>query len=223
MQIGLIGGIGPAATDFYYRNLIEKFASKKKNLDMTIVHADAPTLIKNLMEDNKDRQVTIYNDLTLRLKKAGANSVAITSIAGHFCIDKFKEKSVLPVVDLLYCVQKEIKNKGYSRIGILGTKPVMISRFYSMITSAEVFIPEGILLDKVHEAYAGMATLGRANKKQKEIFENAINQFLSKNKVDAVMLGGTDLALIYQSENVDFELIDCIKIHTEELFRFNFN
>ena len=53
MQIGLIGGIGPAATDFYYRSLIEKFASEEKNLDMTIVHADAPTLIKNLMDDNK--------------------------------------------------------------------------------------------------------------------------------------------------------------------------
>ncbi len=70
MQIGLIGGIGPAATDFYYRSLIERFASEEKNLDMTIVHADAPTLIKNLMEDNKDGQVAIYNDLTLRLKKA---------------------------------------------------------------------------------------------------------------------------------------------------------
>ena len=46
MQIGLIGGIGPAATDFYYRSLIERFASEEKNLDMTIVHADAPTLIK---------------------------------------------------------------------------------------------------------------------------------------------------------------------------------
>ena len=62
MQIVLIGGIGPAATDFYYRSLIEKFASEEKNLDMTIVHADAPTLIKNLMEDNKDAQVAIYND-----------------------------------------------------------------------------------------------------------------------------------------------------------------
>ena len=54
MQIGLIGGIGPAATDFYYRSLIERFASEEKNLDMTIVHADAPTLIENLMEETKN-------------------------------------------------------------------------------------------------------------------------------------------------------------------------
>ena len=64
MQIGLIGGIGPAATDFYYRTLIQKFASTDAELDMTIVHADAPTLVKNLMSDNKDAQVEIYEGLT---------------------------------------------------------------------------------------------------------------------------------------------------------------
>ena len=84
--------------------MIERFASEEKNLDMTTVHAYASTLIKNLMEDNKDGQVAIYNDLMLRLKKAEANFVAITSIAGHFYVEKFKQKSVLPVIDLLSCV-----------------------------------------------------------------------------------------------------------------------
>ena len=65
MQIGLIGGIGPAATDFYF--LIEKFESEKKEFGYDNCTADAPTLIKNLMEDNKDRQVAIYNDLILLL------------------------------------------------------------------------------------------------------------------------------------------------------------
>ena len=115
MQIGLIGGIGPVATDFYYRNLITRFASEDADLDMTIVHVDAPTLVKNLMNDNKDAQVAIYQRLTQRLKNAGAECVAITSIAGHFCIEKFREKSVLPVVDLLSCVQAEVENKGYEK------------------------------------------------------------------------------------------------------------
>jgi len=34
------------------------------------------------------------------------------------------------------------------------------------------------------------------------------------------MLGGTDLALVYNSENVNFNLIDCAKIHVQELFEF---
>ena len=220
MQIGLIGGIGPAATDFYYRTLIQKFASADAELDMTIVHADAPTLVKNLMSDNKDAQVAIYDRLTRRLKEAGADCVAITSIAGHFCIENFKEKSVLPVVDMLSCVEKEVRNRGYKKIGILGTKPVMESKFYSGITSAEVFLPEGTLLEKVHKSYVDMATLGSANDEQRKVFELACNQFLKINKVDAVMLGGTDLALVYHASNVDFELVDCAKIHAQELFNF---
>ena len=108
MQIGLIGGIGPAANDFYYRSLIERFASKDADLDMTIVHAYAPTLVKNLIDDNKNAQVAIYEGLTQRLKNSGAECVAITSIAGHFCIKKFSERSVLPVVDLLSCVRMEV-------------------------------------------------------------------------------------------------------------------
>ena len=32
MHIGLIGGIGPAATDFYYRRLISTFASQQAAL-----------------------------------------------------------------------------------------------------------------------------------------------------------------------------------------------
>jgi aspartate racemase len=48
MQIGLIGGIGPAATNYYYRRLISTFAGKKTALELTIVHADTPTLLGNL-------------------------------------------------------------------------------------------------------------------------------------------------------------------------------
>ena len=47
MQIGLIGGIGPAATDYYYRRLIAGFAARGASLDMTIAHADTPTLLAN--------------------------------------------------------------------------------------------------------------------------------------------------------------------------------
>ena len=67
MHIGLIGGIGPAATDFYYRRLISTFASKKAALELTIVHADTPTLLSNLANNDAAAQVIIYTGLTNRL------------------------------------------------------------------------------------------------------------------------------------------------------------
>ncbi len=90
MHIGLIGGIGPGATDYYYRRLISTFAERNSALDLTIVHADAPTLLRNLASNDVAAQTSIYARLTARLVSAGAECVAVTSIAGHFCIDAFK-------------------------------------------------------------------------------------------------------------------------------------
>jgi aspartate racemase len=92
MHIGVIGGIGPAATDFYYRRLIAAFASKKTPLELTIAHADAPTLLNNLASNDKAGQAAIFTRLTKRLAAAGANCVAITSIAGHFCMTPLRQR-----------------------------------------------------------------------------------------------------------------------------------
>jgi len=135
MHIGLIGGIGPAATDFYYRRLISTFASKKAALELTIVHADTPTLLSNLASNDAAAQVAIYTRLTNRLVVAGAECVVVTSIAGHFCIDAFKAASSLPVVDMISEVGRAIEKRGLKRIGILGTRTVMETRFYGGVAS----------------------------------------------------------------------------------------
>ena len=123
MHIGLIGGIGPAATDFYYRRLISTFASKQAALDLTIAHADTPTLLGNLASNNAADQVAIYMRLTRRLAAAGAEFVVVTSIAGHFCIDDFQSMSPLPVIDMIREVDQAVGQRGVRRIGILGLAP----------------------------------------------------------------------------------------------------
>ena len=113
MHIGLIGGIGPAATDFYYRRLIGTFARAKSPLELTIVHADTPTLLGHLSSHDVAAQVAIYVRLTERLKAAGADVVAVTSIAGHFCIEAFKPLSPLPVIDLIDTLNLAIAARGF--------------------------------------------------------------------------------------------------------------
>ena len=50
MHIGLIGGIGPAATEYYYRGLIARHARSNTHLELTIAHADARELVHNLFD-----------------------------------------------------------------------------------------------------------------------------------------------------------------------------
>jgi aspartate racemase len=217
MHIGLIGGIGPAATDFYYRRLISTFASKKVALELTIVHADTPTLLRHLASNDAASQVAIYMKLTNRLAAAGAECVAITSIAGHFCNDAFKTSSVLPVVDMLSEVNRAIAQRGFERIGILGTRTVMETRLYGSVSGIEVVPPSGQDLEDVHQAYVAMAASGVVTEAQTAVFNAASKRLLRESRVEAIMLGGTDLVLVFNERDTEFPLIDCAGIHADAI------
>ena len=219
MHIGVIGGIGPAATDFYYRRLISTFASKKAALELTIVHADTPTLLSNLATNNASAQVVIYTRLTNRLFAAGAECVVVTSIAGHFCIDAFKAVSTLPVVDMISEVSRAVEKRGLKRIGILGTRTAMETRFYGGVASAEIIPPSGQDLDDVHQAYVAMAASGVVTEAQRLVFNTVSRKLLKENAADAIMLGGTDLALVFSQQDTAFPLVDCAAIHVDAIVR----
>ena len=213
-HIGLIGGIGPAATDYYYRRIIAAYAESDMELELTIAHADAPTLLRNLQNDDRKSQVEIYTRLTDCLKTAGADFVAVTSIAGHFCIEEFKARSPLPVIDLIEAVREEVELKGFSRLGILGTEKVMRSEFYGRLGKINVVTPSPGLLANVHTAYVAMASSGLATAPQREMLNAACTELIEDFGVDAVLLGGTDLALVYDEETSLFPVVDCAAIHS---------
>ncbi|MEM6495604.1 MAG: aspartate/glutamate racemase family protein [Pseudomonadota bacterium] len=217
MHIGMIGGIGPAATDFYYQRLITNFAKRGKALELTMVHADSPTLIANLASNDTAAQVTIYKRLADRLAAAGAGCVVVTSIGGHFCIKEFEAVSPLPVINMLTEVERAVTAKGLKRIGIMGTRTVMETKFYGSFSQTEVVPPQGDLLDQVHDAYVTMATAGYVTSEQRQVFDTACEQFLQRDQVEAILLGGTDLALVYDSETSDFPLVDGAAIHVNTI------
>src|SRR5499426_1778972 len=101
MHIGLIGGIGPAATEFYYRNLVRAHDAAGRAMELTIVHAEVRDLIRNMNDGAPDKQAEIFLRLTRRLQAAGAEAVAVTSIAGHFCVRKLEALSPLPVINAI--------------------------------------------------------------------------------------------------------------------------
>jgi aspartate racemase len=76
MHIGLIGGFGPAAIEFYYRGLTDRHAKSGKCLDLTIANAEARDLSENLANKDSRKQAGIFAALIARLKAAGAQAVA---------------------------------------------------------------------------------------------------------------------------------------------------
>jgi aspartate racemase len=217
MHIGLIVGIGPAATDFYYRTLIATMAARGVELELTMAHADAPTLLRNQAAGDADAQVAIYRRLTDRLQAAGARAVAVTSVAGHFCIEAFKPVSPLPVIDLLVEVDRAIERKGLHRVGIIGTRAAMESGLYGSVRHAQVVAPMGDMLRRVHDAYVAMAIAATVTEAQRELFFSAGRALVEDLGAEAVLLGGTDLGLAFAGREPGFPTIDCAGIHASAI------
>ncbi len=220
MHVGLIVGIGPAATDFYYRFLIAALAERGVPLELTMAHADTPTLLRNQMAGNADAQVAIYLRLTARLQAAGAETVAVTSIGGHFCIDAFRQRSPLPVIDMLTEVDGAISRAGYRKVGVIGTRLVMDTGFYGAVRGAEVIAPADADRAAVHDAYIAMAASGRATAAQRETMFRVGRTMVEAEGAEAVMLGGTDLVLAFDaSQDCGFATVDCAAVHAAAIVK----
>ena len=213
MHIGMIVGIGPAATDYYYRYLIKAFGLANRDLQLTMAHADSKTLLKNQAEGNNQAQVDIYVSLADRLQKCGVERLAVTSIAGHFCIRQFMVVSPIPVIDLLDTVRREVIRRGYERLGLLGTRVVMETRFYGALEPAQVIAPVE-MMSEVHDAYVAMATAGAATNEQREVFLQAGRLLTTEHGCESILLAGTDLGLVFNSAfDARFVTFDCAEVH----------
>ncbi|WJS98137.1 aspartate/glutamate racemase family protein [Novosphingobium humi] len=218
MHIGLIGGVGPAATEVYYRALVRAYAAAKRRLALTIVHADAREMIANLEAGRAAEQAAIFADYVDQLRAGGCDAVAVTSMGGHFCIAELEKISSLPLLSAVPALNSHLAAYGVRRVGVLGTRAVMQSRLYG-VDSVEVVIPADDELDTVHSAYVTLAASGHATAEQCAYFHEAARKLHEEQKADAVVLGGTDLSIAFHEADLSFPVLDSALIHVEAIAR----
>lgn len=219
MHIGLIAGIGPAATEFYYRGMTDRHAKSGTRLELTIANAEVRDLSQNLANKDAPRQAAIFAALISRLKAAGAQAAAVTSMGGHFCIGELLPLSPLPMLNGIPEVAAAVKRGKFRTIGIIGTRMVMETRLYGAISSASVVVPLGAELDEVHENYAAMATAGHVNDAQRRVFFAAGERLCRERGAEVVLLGGTDLFLAFRGRDAGFPVLDCADVHVEAIYQ----
>lgn len=219
MHVGLIGGIGPAATEFYYRGLTRAFAAAGRKLELTIVNAEVREMTANMAANNPEGQARIFAELIGRLKAAGAKAAAVTSMGGHFCINELKAISPLPLINAIPELNEQFGRMGVKRIGILGSGAVMRSKFYGGVTSVEIAAPRGADLDEVHARYVAMATAAVATEDDKRFFLEAGRRLVEEQAAEVIVLSGTDLFLAFDGATPGYRVADAAEIHIGAIVR----
>jgi len=218
MHIGLIGGIGPAATEVYYRRLVRVHADAKRRLALTIVHADVTELIANLEAGRALEQAHIFEKYIQQLRAGGCEAVALTSMASHFCIKDLAAISGLPLIDAVPVLDSYFANSGLSRVGVLGTRAVMESGLYG-VSSAEVVTVDRDEIDRIHACYVAIAVAGFATPQQRDYLHDAGRKLCGNKGAKVVVLGGTDLSLAFAGEDPGYPTVDSAIIHADAIAR----
>ncbi len=212
MHIGLIGGIGPAATVAYYQRLCARMRNLDAPLELTIVQADVFTLIRTNLADLRDEQAAIYAALIVRLKAAGAECAAITSLGGHFCFDETARISALPLVSAVAPLDDHFANAGIARVGLLGTRVVMRTRLYGQLRrTTAVALDDDI--ERLGQLYQDIAVGGACTTAQRDAMFAAGRRMIDEQHVDAIVLAGTDLNLAFEGHDPGYRVIDALDVH----------
>lgn len=219
MHVGLIGGIGPAATEFYYRGLTRAFAAAGRKLELTIVNAEVREMTANMAANDPQAQAEVFAELIGRLKAAGAKAAAVTSMGGHFCIEQLKAISPLPLINAIPELNDQFGRMGVKRIGILGSGAVMRSKFYGGVSSVEIAAPVGADLDEVHARYVAMATAAVATDDDRRFFLEAGRKLAESQGADVIVLSGTDLFLAFDGQTPAYRVADAAEIHIGAIVR----
>lgn len=216
MHIGLIGGIGVAATVVYYQRLTSVVAALGGALDLTIVHADVHTLIRNNLDDARQEQAKAYAPLLYRLRDAGCDVAAITSLGGHFCYAETEALSPLPLISAVEPLDAYFAEQGFAKVGLLGTRVVMRTGLYGQLEKTTAIAPDDI--EGIGHAYQDMAVAGYCTPSQRALFIDAGQKMVDAG-ADTVVLAGTDLNLAFDGQDVGYDVVDALDVHVAELAR----
>ena len=218
MHIGLIGGIGVAATLVYYQRLTAAVERLGGKLDLTIVHADVRDLVRNNLADDRAAQTAIYLPLIDRLKAAGAECAAITSLGGHFCFAETAARASLPLVSAVAPLDDWFADQGIGSVGLLGTQVVMRTRFYGQLSRTRAVVLDGEL-EVLGQSYQDMAIAGACSDALRATFFDAGRRMVEEGGAEAIVLAGTDLGLAFDGHAPGYRVIDALDVHVDLLAR----
>ena len=212
MHIGLIGGIGVAATIVYYQRLTAAAAARGvAKLDLTIVHGDIQELIRNNNADRREDQVQAYLPLLARLRDAGCDCAAITSLGGSFCIEELAPRSPLPIVSGIAPLDAYFAGKGIGCVGLLGTRVVMRTRLYGQLRRTRALALDDEI-DRIGQTYQDVAVAGACSDDQRALLLDAGRRMVALG-AEAIVLAGTDLNLAFDGQDPGYPVVDALDVH----------
>ena len=218
--LGLVGGLGVGATVHYYQTLAKACQNAGRSLDIVIANAETSRVFDRVQANDRDGLAEYLHAFIRRLHSAGAEIAAIPAVTPHFAIRELSGRSPMPVLNIFDPLNRDLAAKALRRVAVFGTRFVMESSLFGQLHGqVEIVRARPQEEDFIHKTYVELAQSASTTDRQREVMTALAHTILARDCVDAIILAGTDLALLFTPSTTDFPCIDCAALHLEAIFR----
>lgn len=213
--LGLVGGLGPNATIYYYNALLTAHKAQGRVARMLIAHADVDHG-RPLAEAGKLEELAHYlNGFIDATAAGGAEMAAIVAITPHICTAQLTPLLRIPLIDMVSVVADEVRARGWKRIALFGTRSTVKSRMFGRL-DIEVAMPSDDEITFINDAYLDVV-YDRSTPATLDRLRELAHTLIRREGAEAVLLAGTDLSMVMNEANAGFPTLDCAGAHVKEI------
>ena len=217
--LGLVGGLGVGATIHYYDKLAKAHEARGRSLNIVIIHAEISRGFAYMEANDRDGLAEYLVGYIRRMEAAGAEVAVVPAVTPHFCIHELVARSPLPILSIFDPLRRELAARNIRRIAVFGTRFVIQSAMFGELGEVEVVDLAPPEVDQVHRHYVELARTGKATPQQYADLTAVAHELIQREGVDAIVLAGTDLSLLFDETNITFPYVDCAALHLSAILQ----
>ncbi|RHW35508.1 cysteate racemase [Oceanobacillus profundus] len=215
--IGILGGMGPAATLELFTRIIDNTAAEadQEHVNMIIINdPQIPDRSKYILEDGASPIPKLIENLN-KLFYAGADVAVIPCMTAHSFINELNKTSPIPIINAISLVEEHIQTEypSFNKVGLLATNGSVHSGVYQRYISKEIVVPEKAGQMEVMDIIYGNEGIKSGNTSS-EVTDRIrdVTDKLKKEDIEAVIAGCTELSLVMDEKSIDIPVIDPITL-----------
>lgn len=216
-KLGVIGGMGPMATQLFYKNVIEMTDAKsdQEHIDMIILsHASVPDRTASIKSGDTNKVFDVLLNDAKMLEKNGVNAVAIPCNTSHYFWEDLQKHVGVPIINMVRETVLYIKEKNpdINKIGLLATDGTVFTKIYNKECDAigiECVIPDEDIQKVVMDIIYNQIKKGENGSIAD--FEK-IDIFLKKSGCEAAILACTELSCFKANHELTDFYVDAMQV-----------
>jgi aspartate racemase len=211
--LGLIGGLGVGATIYYYQELVKAHLELGQVANLLILHADVNRVLQYAAAGETSGMAEYFLQLIGRLSAAGAEIIAIPAATPHLCAPELMERSPIPLVSLVDEIVREVDGRRLKRVALFGTRFTMETELFGRLKDVDVVAAKPAEIDFIHQTYLQLVNVGSGTEQQYRGLHQLAHTLIERDGIEAIILAGTELSLLFNRANTDFPHIDGARLH----------